>query len=353
MSSIPSAFNLGGLAQRTYQKTEVFDTAGNHTWTHPLPGQNIEVFVELYGGGGGCANQNSAAASSGGDTIWDTSGSPLTAIGGSGGDYSNPTTTGLAGPGLYNAVNMTAGTDASTYNNGSNHYGAVISGNNSGEAEICGNVGDVKRFNVIASNDINLTVGAGGTGASGIGNDGAVIVSYNITTTQTPVVANLQRRDWEHFGEVTWRTGSNAPVQSVSSNTPTAANLNYELLDTGNKVALVGSNQFTLQAGTYEFRAMVTSANEATANGSESLMLYNITDSILTASEISTLDMSTTSGMGKITMEGVFVVPSQKTFELRILHSHTTNGDYGNDTTEAFTSSTEIDRFKFQFKWRA
>jgi hypothetical protein len=337
------AVNIG-LGERTYQKTEVFDTAGNHTWTHPLPGQNIEVFVEAFGGGGG-SQTTSGVATDGGDTIWDTASEALVIDGGSGGNAgtSKHGWNIVGGKGLlpeitdnYNPGNLTLLT------NGNNHYGAVIRSN------FTGNLGDVKRFNRVVTNDINFTIGAGGTGNVGNGTSGAIIISYNITTTQTPVVVNMQRRDWEHFGEVAWSPVASAADQSVTIDTLTTLNIDTEVLDTGNKVGTPSANQFTLEAGTYEFDFSVPVANGGGA-GNIVLRVYNVSDSSVLSSEL----MPYENIINPVQSNGIFTLSSSKIVRLEFAYSDGTKSvgtASGGIEFSSFNDATPRTRFKF--KWR-
>lgn len=336
------SFSLGAN-QAIYQKTEVFDTPGNHTWTHPLSGQNIEVFIELYGGGGG-SQVTSGVANTGGNTIWDTAGVATTAVGGAGANADNITLGGLNGQGLYDTNGANYGNNAGDggWTNGSNHYGASVVGDG-----ISGNVGEVKRFNFIANSDINLTVGAGGTGNAGNGNAGAVIVRYNITTTQTPVVVNQQRRDWEHFGEIAWRTAANTAHQAITLNTITPLTLDTEVLDTGNKVTVDGSNLFTLQAGTYEFDVDFTVLNSA-GGGSCFVRLYNVSDSSIERSMSFVQDAS--SGVYQRNFAGHLNLSTAKQFRLEFFYGDGVKGI--GRSTDSVTVTDQTDRTKFQFKWR-
>jgi CheY-specific phosphatase CheX len=372
MSSIPSAINLNGLSQRTYQKTEIFDTPGNHTWIHPLPGQNIEVFVTLVGGGGGGGGGaqdtqgDATSGTDGGDTIWDTAGSVVTATGGGSGSYGNDTSNlnGIGGrsdfkPG--DAFNETTGNSLSWYletnvipgvpygYGGKGGYGPNYAGGTAG-------TGDYKTFNSVVSTDINLTVGAGGIGGGGTGTGmsgsnggvGACIVSYNITTTQTPVVVNMQRRDWEHFGEISWRTAPNTASQLITGNTRTKLNLDTEVLDTGNKVVVNGDNTFTLQAGTYEIETDVL-IYESTAGQVEAVLsLLNETDSTFNSTTVNEY----ASRCNNTILKCVVSIPSPKTFSLELLTS--TNSGVGQEVTVNLTDSTpnSSDRTRVLFKWR-
>ena len=316
-----------------------------------MPGQNIEVFVEAFGGGGGGALTTGNVGTDGGDTIWDTASEALVTDGGSGADFDNSATTGMSGPkGLYkdsdSNASSTGGAQPAT--NGSNHYGASIGYN------MRGNVGDVKRFSRIVNGDINLTVGAGGVGQNGqVSNSGAIIISYNITTTQTPVVVNMQRRDWEHFGEVSWRTAANTNGQSVTGDTVTTCNLNTEVLDTGNKLTVNGDNTFTLEAGTYEFETIMPIY---TAGGTEgSARLYNVTDSELISSNYNSNLGGAGAGWGEniLNLGGHFSISSSKTFRLEVVLSSNSGAHVGGYDTPLFSNTDLIDRVKFQFKWRA
>jgi hypothetical protein len=339
------AVNIG-LGERTYQKTEVFDTPGNHTWTHPLPGQNIEVFVEAFGGGGG-SQTTSGVATDGGDTIWDTASEALVIDGGSGGNAgtSKHGWNIVGGKGLlpeitdnYNPGNLTLLT------NGNNHYGAVIRSN------FTGNLGDVKRFNRVVTNDINFTIGAGGTGNVGNGTSGAIIISYNITTTQTPVVVNMQRRDWEHFGEISWRTAGTTTSQLLAAQVWSTLNIDTETLDTGNKVTVDGGNLFTLQAGTYSFKNIISRYGGDGASGA--WRLYNVTDSATEVSETFASDYHS-HGSNHYNPEGIISISSAKQFRLEYFNGNVTNNiEVGVLAGQNNLDSELTDRVKFQFKWR-
>jgi hypothetical protein len=345
------AVNIG-LGERTYQKTEVFDTPGNHTWTHPLPGQNIEVFVEAFGGGGG-SQKTSGVATDGGDTIWDTASESLVIDGGAGVDYGNVATTGINGKGLFNSGTGGGGTsdilnDTVLFTNGSNEYGAAINTEGGGLA----NVGDVKRFSRIVNGDINLTVGTGGIGNSGNGKSGAIIISYNITTTQTPVVVNMQRRDWEHFGEITQRQTPDTVGQLIADEVPDILNLKTEVLDTGNKVVLNGDNTFTLQAGTYEFDLDFVAVNSL-GSTDISAFIYNVSDSVVQCSQYyGATDASISRTFYKLS--GIISIPSAKTFRIEALTatSVTYIGGFASNPYGNGPVSREVDVTKFKFKWR-
>jgi hypothetical protein len=354
MSSIPSAINLNGLSQRTYQKTEVFDTPGNHTWTHPLPGQNIEVFVEMYGGGGGGTKADGVNAGDGGDTIWDTVGTAITAIGGKG------ATTSTGGDGFIKGQHCPYQNFMHMANNPIIGYGKYgnggywVDGGAGGVNALSGGSGYPKTLSTIVNNDINLTVGDGGISGSIFtvnGQSGAIIISYNITTTQTPVVVNMQRRDWEHFGEISWRTAANTAVQNIPANTLTTLTIDTEVLDTGNKVALDGSNLFTLQSGTYDID--IYSAIEPGSNSVSSgiLRLYNITDNSLALSKHFVQYGSIASGpAGSIDMNGIVNINSAKQFRVEFMSF--ISAEVGLFRGGPTSDTSLGDRTKFQFKWR-
>jgi hypothetical protein len=334
------AVNIG-LGERTYQKTEVFDTPGNHTWTHPLPGQNIEVFVECFGGGGGAGGQTNPGTD-GGDTVWDTSSEALVTDGGAGSEGN--VTSGFTGKGLYSNSNNNA-TNSGIITNGDNEYGATI--NNVGWNA---NVGDVKRFSRIVNGDINLTVGAGGVGNSGNGKPGAIIISYNITTTQTPVVVNMQRRDWEHFGEISWRTAGTTTSQLLAAQVWSTLNIDTETLDTGNKVTVDGGNLFTLQAGTYSFKNIIPRMGADSSSGA--WRLYNVTDSATEVSETFASDYHNY-GSNHYNPEGIISISSAKQFRLEYFNGNVTNNiEVGVLAAQNNLDSELTDRVKFQFKWR-
>jgi hypothetical protein len=341
--------------QAIYQKTEVFDTPGNHTWTHPLPGQNIEVFVEMIGAGGGAVSHNSAssgtAAGNGGDTIWDTASEALTVTGGTGAtDSSTPGDGFIKGGNWHHTAGSVGLTAQDQLFGGRYGNGGYIHATDGHQAN--GGSGTPKTFSRIVSGDINLTVGSGGTSTTSNsysainGQHGAIIISYNITTTQTPVVVNMQRRDWEHFGEISWRTTESSAGQSISANTLTTLTLDTELLDTGNKVSVAG-NVMTMEAGTYEFDAHVPSSDCT----DYTVRLYNQSDSALISSHkvvyLGNAGRSSDGGGFK----GVFNLPSQKDLRLEFVCA---GGPavIGRSAGNNVTTSDLVDRTKFQFKWR-
>jgi hypothetical protein len=346
MSSIPSAINLNGLSQRTYQKTEVFDTPGNHTWTHPLPGQNIEVFVEMIGAAGGSVYSTNTGASDGGDTIWNTGGSPIIASGGLKANNVKP------GGGFINGASDYAGR-------------ITLFGGIAGNPAVCaqssvytGGSGTPKTFNAIVNGDINLTVGAGGTtdntGATHLtnnGQDGAIIISYNITTTQTPVVVNMQRRDWEHFGEISWRKALNTGDIAWNANTVTNLPIDTEILDTGNKVTVNGDDTFTLEAGTYEMEIILPGLpGNHTASGA--IRLYNNSDSSIALSYYNPRFDSPSGNVSNHCIKGVVNIPQSKIFKLEVITAGDNISSYPGNAGSAFTSVELTDVVTISFKWR-
>ncbi|WKZ24134.1 MAG: hypothetical protein QY312_00810 [Candidatus Dojkabacteria bacterium] len=96
------------------------------------------------------------------------------------------------------------------------------------------------------------------------------------------------------------------------ANTWSTLAINTEVYDSHNKATL-SSNQFTLQAGTYDIDAESTFYNtRATA-----LRLRNISDSTTTL--ISTMSYLSTNGGGIVRLTGRFTIESAKTFELQYI----------------------------------
>jgi hypothetical protein len=315
-----------GTPKIAYGKTVIFDTPGNHTFIHPSPGKNIEVFVELIGAAGGCQSNvmgtTYTTATDGGDSIWDTGGSNTTSAGGGAAPaYFTPGVGFIYGisstssayslshsipimDGLYgNAGNILQNDDSSPYT-------TIATGGS----------GYVKRFNTTISGNINITVGAAGTQDTptthvGPSQGGACIVHYNVLDNEVPVtVSNPPEVD--HYLEFSWRAPKNTPNQSLVSDTLTTLTLDTEVLDTGNYGSINGSNEFTLDAGTYEF--IIEIPVIAPEIGDFIGRLYNVSDSTLVSS-VSYARVGT-GGAGKgsdnVRILGVFKIGSQKTFKL-------------------------------------
>jgi len=104
--------------------------------------------------------------------------------------------------------------------------------------------------------------------------------------------------------------------------------LNTEDTDTGNHCSL-SSNQFTLDAGTYEILA---TARTAKVNGNK-LRLRNITDSADTLIGLNAFTEATHAGSNIAVLSGRFTIAASKTFELqhRCQVTRATNG-YGEST---------------------
>lgn len=324
-----------GNARIAYQKTKVFDTPGAHTFIHPLPGKNLEVFVELFGGGGG-AQYTTGAATDGGDTIWDTAGSATTAVGGSGPDLGDDANTGFNGPGLFHIDTAQSGgaNGPGLFTNGTNHYGASVCSDG-----YAGNVGDVKRFNATINGNINITVGAGGTGNGGDGKAGACVVHYNVIESEQPVTV-LPTPEVDEYLEFSWRTAANAASQtSPSANTVTTLTLDTEVLDTGNYGSISG-NEITLAAGTYTYSASVP-IGYTVQSGDIYIRLYNVTDGVLIKSIQYPVFSSNRASLRPLT--GAFKISSPKNIRLEIVSSI---GDLniGKDESAPITSTELEDR---------
>jgi hypothetical protein len=325
-----------GTPKIAYGKTVIFDTPGNHTFIHPSPGKNLQAFVEIFGGGGG-SQVTSGVATDGGNTIWNTSGSPITVDGGSGGDVAADTTTGLAGKGLYKrASSNTGGNSGLLCTNGDNHYGASVG------ASYTGNVGDVKRFDTTITGNIGITVGAGGTGNTGNGKSGAVIIHYNVLDNEVPVtVSNTPEVD--HYLEFSWRTDVNAPSQELAPQAINTLWLDTEVLDTGNYGSVTGgSNTFSLDAGTYEFEVFVPLYDGSDSSvQSNTIMLWNETDGQLERSSLSPTTFDSYSNVGHIPFKGVIKIASTKSFSLKFQSSdNAANADYFVGPEYAFNPTT-------------
>jgi hypothetical protein len=316
-----------GTPKIAYGKTVIFDTPGNHTFIHPSPGKNLQAFVEIFGGGGG-SQATSGAATDGGDTIWNTSGSPITVDGGSGADTGNIITTGLNGKGLFDLSGRNYGNNAITvgWTNGSNHYGSVSAGDS-----ISGNVGDVKRFDTTITGNIGITVGTAGTGNGGNGKSGAVIIHYNVLDNEVPVtVSNPPEVD--EYIELSWREGANVSVPLLTANTRSSIAINTEISDPGNYAVVNGDNSFTLQAGTYEieFRAPVfdTLASDDTA-----IVLKEVGGSDL----FSEIIVPPYQSSGQAKLKGRFTVASPTSYTIDIIKGISTDTSIGGRTGSSIT----------------
>jgi len=334
------AVNVAGT-KVAYQKTKVFDTAGAHTFVHPLPGKNIEVFVELIGAAGGGTNSGTSGGD-GGASIWDTGGSNTTANGGSG---SADNTT--AGSGFINGYNYTGGNQAAAVSVPtimSGLYGNAGGVSDPTDNTATGGSGYVKRFNATISGDINITVGAAGSNTANINpsQDGACIVHYNVIESETPVMVSATPQVDEYL-EFTWRSDVNAPSQDLGSQAVNTLWLDTEVLDTGNYGSVTsGSNTFSLDAGTYEFEVFVPLYDGTDSNAqSNTIMLWNETDGQLERSILSPTTFDSYSNTGHIPFKGVIKIASTKSFSLKFQSSDTAaNADYYVGPEYAFDPTT-------------
>lgn len=236
MSIIPTALGGGQRLDNLMMATDVFDTAGTSSWSHPSPGNAIEVQVTIVsaggGGGGGAVSTGGSGTdgTNGTDTIWDTSGSPITAIGGGSGSKGDDDNDN---PGFGGASNLTVGAPGGSSNGGTRDnniiggtpygYGGRAGADNSvsyGGGQ--GGTGEVKQFRQTVTNDIDIIIGARGTGGVGTtsyvpgtsdggdGGNGAVYVSYAKAAVGIP--APVQKEfveewlDWDSTvsGSGTW-----------------------------------------------------------------------------------------------------------------------------------------------------
>ncbi len=107
-------------------------------------------------------------------------------------------------------------------------------------------------------------------------------------------------------------TGTSGGDSSVGANT---RDLNTEILNTI-PGAFLGTNQFTLDSGTYEITARAPAGN----SGRNRLYLFNVTDSseaLVGTSDRNNAPDTAFFGMGTAHLEGEFTITATKTFELR------------------------------------
>lgn len=195
-----TALGIGKKLEDFMLHTEVFDTPGSAVFNHPNPGQALDVIVTLIGGGGGGGAGSTDAQGSGNDgtagtnSVWDTSGSPITALAGSQG-FGGDDTANLPGAHATQSLikfpsnrGTVSDDDFSPTFNGSNHYGyGGVAGDASNYIGGRGGVGEIKTFTTTVTGNVNLTIGAGGTGGTSVhstsgdggpGGNGAIIVQY-------------------------------------------------------------------------------------------------------------------------------------------------------------------------------
>jgi hypothetical protein len=115
--------------------------------------------------------------------------------------------------------------------------------------------------------------------------------------------------------EYGWVTAPNTAGQSITNNTITTLTVNTEVADTGN-FGSIASNQITLAAGTYYYKATVQcDVGNATFGGAFSL--YNIT-----ASRYVSTTGPITGGVSyanAFVLEGQMTITSSSVFDLRML----------------------------------
>lgn len=115
----------------------------------------------------------------------------------------------------------------------------------------------------------------------------------------------------------------NAAGQSISANTVTTLTVDTEVADTGG-YGSVGSNQITLAAGTYIFRAFMSVISNAA--GYDSIFsLYNATD----AAYVTRRKYSYLYATDAIELEGQFTIAGSKAFELRFTCAIATTSGLG------------------------
>ena len=212
-SIIPTALGGGQRLDQLMMATDVFDTPGTSSWTHPSPGTALEVQVTLVGGAGGGAIEGGGDGTDGGNTIWDINGSTVIASSGS------KAVDGSPGNGFIKGTETTTGTNRNkpTLLNGlygNSGYPTLYSATH---AAYEGGSGEVVQFRTTVSNDITVIVGAGGVVGAGSNTPGitdsqagAVIVQYAKAAVGIP--APVQKEfveewlDWDSTvsGSGTW-----------------------------------------------------------------------------------------------------------------------------------------------------
>jgi hypothetical protein len=209
MSIIPTALGGGQRLDQLMMATDVFDTAGTSSWTHPSPGTALEVQVTLVGGAGG--GTTGSAAGNGTPSIWDTSGTPIIAGGGSGSvDNNTPGTGFISGERFYSSG--MAGNKVSIFDGLFGNAGHTNDPNTTSTAT--GGSGYWKKFSATVTGNVGIVVGSAGSVGEGGGvtdsQNGAVIVSYAKAAVGIP--APVQKEfveewlDWDSTvsGSGTW-----------------------------------------------------------------------------------------------------------------------------------------------------
>ena len=113
--------------------------------------------------------------------------------------------------------------------------------------------------------------------------------------------------------EYGWVCAPNTAVQIPPANTITTLTIDTEVADTGN-FGSIASNQITLAAGTYYFKAYSPCSSASGYYGAGTLGLYNVT-----ASKYITIGcQDATTGTGTFKVDGQFTIASPAVFELRV-----------------------------------
>ena len=234
MTLIPTAIGTGQRLEQFLYNQDIFDTPGTSSWTHPSPGNALEVQVTLVGGGGGGGGNaesgqgDATSGSAGTPTIWDHDGSPITATSGGGGAGGNDTANHGGAGGSSDTIIGLSGGDSSNqqaFNRNmisGTHYGYGGSpGTGTNYVGGSGGTGQLKSFRATVTSNINVIIGNGGLGGTGTsitpipgyngdpGGKGAVIVSYAKAATGIPSpVAYKFEEEWLDWDSTTNGTGS-------------------------------------------------------------------------------------------------------------------------------------------------
>jgi len=122
--------------------------------------------------------------------------------------------------------------------------------------------------------------------------------------------------------EYGWVCAPNTAGQSIAANTITTLTIDTEVADTGN-FGSIASNQITLAAGTYYFKARIPYVpTQGTYNGNTKAVfsLFNVSDSAYVTRVNKVWIYFSTNDL-HIEMEGQFTIPSAKAFTLRIANN--------------------------------
>jgi hypothetical protein len=189
MSIIPTALGQGSRLDQLMMATDVFDTPGTSSWSHPSPGTPLEVQVTLVGGaGGGLSGVGATGASNGGSSSFDN-----TSV--AGGTGATALSNGAHGVGKIDGFYFIMSTSAVASSNipiiGDGLYGNAGHPTRQGyrydgieQHYITGGSGYLKTFRTTVTNDVTVVVGNAGSNGTGGWDDltasqgGAVIVQY-------------------------------------------------------------------------------------------------------------------------------------------------------------------------------